>query len=101
MLLLTLHSIQIVQILDAVLDLVIFMEIVMTTVFLLRLFAIALLVGLLPFVFPFMFCSETKRATAFDFYGHVSIMWTKQILGCNSFASFHYSIPQYPRGLRG
>ena len=42
-----------------------------------KLFAVALPTGLLPFVFPFMFCSETKRATAFDFYGHVSVMWTK------------------------
>ena len=101
MLLLTLHVLQIVLILDAVLDLVISMKIVVTTVFLLRLFAVALPVGLLPFVFPFIFCSETKTATAFDFYGHVSIMWTKQFLSCNSLASFHYSIPQSPKPLRG
>ena len=73
----------------------------MTIVFLLRLFVVALPAGLLPFEFPFMFCSETKRATAFDFYGYVSVMWTKQILSCNSSASFHYSIPQYPKALRG
>ena len=51
MLLLTLHSLQIVLILDAVLDLVISMEIVVTIVFLLTFFAVALPVGLLPFVF--------------------------------------------------
>ena len=101
MLLLTLHSLQIVLILDAILDLVISMEIVVMIVFLLRLFAVAFLVGLLPFVFPFMFCSETKRATAFDFYDHVSIMWTKHFLGCNSCASFHCSIPHYLKPLRG
>ena len=73
----------------------------MTIVFLLRLFIVAIPARLLPFVFPFMFCSETKRATAFDFYGHVSVMWTKQILGRNSSISFHFSIPQYPKTLRG
>ena len=71
----------------------------MTIVFLLELFAVVFPTGLLPFVFPFMFCSETKRATAFDFYGYVSIIWTKQILGYNSSASFHCSIPQYPKVL--
>ena len=73
----------------------------MTIVFLLRFFAVALPAGLLPFVFLFIFCSKTKRATAFDFYGQVFVMWTKQILDCNSFASFHYSIPQYSKALRG
>ena len=101
MLLLILHSLQIVLILDAVLDLVISIETVVTIVCLLRLFAIALPTGLLPFVFPFMFCSETKRATAFDFYDHVSVMWTKHFLDCNSSASFHCSIPHYPKPLRG
>ena len=101
MLLLILHSLQILLILDAILDLVKSMEIVVTIVFLLRLFAVALPTGLLPFVFPFMFCSETKRAIAFDFYGHVSVMWTKQILGRKSSTSFHFSIPQYPKSLRG
>ena len=95
MLLLILHSLPIVLILDAVLDLVISMETVVTIVSLLRLFVVALSTGLLPFVFPFMFCSETKMATAFDFYDHVSIMWTKHFLGCNS------SIPHYPKALHG
>ena len=71
----------------------------MTIVCLLRLFAIALPTGLLPFVFPFMFCSETKRATAFDFHDHISFMWTKHFLGCNSSASFHCSISHYPKPL--
>ena len=57
--------------------------------------------GLLRFVFLFMFCSETKRATAFDFYDHVSIVWTKQFLGCNSSTSFHCFIPHYPKPLAG
>ena len=73
----------------------------MTIVCLLRLFAIALPAGLLPFVFPFMFCSEIKRATAFDFYDYVSFMWTKHFLGCNSSASFHCSISHYLKPLCG
>jgi hypothetical protein len=52
-------------------------------------FAFALSAGLLLVVFPFMICSETSRATAFDFYDGVSIIWTKHFLRCNSFASFH------------
>ena len=75
-----------VQSLDAVLvlDLVISLETLVEIVCFLRLFAVAFPQGLLPFVFPFMFCSETKRATAFDFYDFVSLMWTKHFLGCNS-----------------
>ena len=101
MLLLILHSLQIVLILDVVLDLVISMETVVTIVCLLRLFVIALPRGLLPFVFPFMFCSETKRASAFDFYDHVFVTWTKHFLDCNSSTSFHCSIPHYPKPLHG
>jgi hypothetical protein len=56
---------------------------------------------LLPFVFPFMFCSETSRATAFDFYDGVSVIWTKYFLGCNSSASFHCFTPHYPKPLHG
>jgi hypothetical protein len=52
-------------------------------------FAFAFPAELLPLVFPFMFCSETSRATAFDFYDGVSVVWTKHFLGCNSSASFH------------
>ena len=100
MLLLIFHSLQIVPILDAILDLVISIETVVMIVYLLRLFAVVLPTGLLPLVFPFTFCSETKRATAFNFYDHVSVMWTKHFLGCNSFASFHCSIPDYPKPLR-
>jgi hypothetical protein len=37
-------------------------------------FAFALPTGLLPIVFLFMFCSETSRATAFDFYNAVSVI---------------------------
>ena len=74
MLLLILHSLQIVLILDAVLDLVIYMETVVTIVCLLRLFVVALPAGLLPFVFSFIFCNETTKATAFDFYDHISVM---------------------------
>ena len=52
---------------------------------LLRLFAIALPAGLLSFVFPFMFCSETKRATAFDsmtmsLLCRLSIFWVAILL---------------------
>ena len=100
MLLLILHSLHIVLILDVVLDLVISMETIVTIVCLLRLFAVAHPMGLLPFIFPFIFCNETKRTTAFDFYDHVSVMWTKYFLGCNSSASFHCSIPHYPKPLR-
>ena len=67
----------------------------------LRLFAVALPAGLLSFIFPFTFCSETKRATAFDFYDPVSVMWTKHFLGCNSSASYHCFVPHYPKPLRG
>ena len=77
------------------------MESVVVIVCLLRLFAVALPAGLLPFVFPFMFCSETKRATAFDFYDRVSVMWTKHFLGCNSSTSFHCFILHYPNALAG
>jgi hypothetical protein len=64
-----------VQILDAVLvlDLVLSLETVVVIVCLLRLFAVAVPAGLLSFVFPFTFCSETKRATASDFYDRVSV----------------------------
>jgi hypothetical protein len=51
-------------------------------------FAFALPAGLLPVVFPFMICNETSRATAFDLYDGVSVIWTKHFLGCNSLASF-------------
>jgi hypothetical protein len=64
-------------------------------------FAFALPAGLLPIVFPFMFCSETSRATAFDFYDADSVIWTKHFLGCNSSPSFHCLIPHYPKPLRG
>jgi hypothetical protein len=64
-------------------------------------FVFALPAGLLPFVFPVMFCSETSRATAFDFYDGVFVMWAKHFLGCNSSASFHCFTPHYPKPLRG
>jgi hypothetical protein len=48
-----------------------------------------------------MFCSETSRATAFDFYDGVSVIWTMHFLGCNSSASFHCFTPHYPNPLRG
>ena len=70
-------------------------------VFLLRLFVVAFPAGLLPFVFSFIFCSEIKMATTIAFYDHVSIMWTKHFLGCNSSASFHWFIPHYLKPLRG
>jgi hypothetical protein len=92
-----------VQIPDAVLvlDLMLSLENVVEIVCLLRLFTDALLQGLLPFVFPFMFCSETKRATAFDFYDRISVMWIMHFLGCNSSGSFHCSIPHYPKPPHG
>jgi hypothetical protein len=62
-------------------------------------FAFALPVGLLPFVFPVMICSETSRATAFDFYDGDSVIWAKNFLGCNSSASFHCFTPHYPKPL--
>jgi hypothetical protein len=64
-------------------------------------FAFALPAGLLPLVFPIMYCSETSRATAFDFYDGVSVVWTKYFLGCNSSASFHCFTPHYPKPLPG
>jgi hypothetical protein len=64
-------------------------------------FAFALPAGLLPLVFPFMFCSETSRATAFDFYDGVSVIWTMYFLEYNSSASFHCFTPHYPKPLRG
>jgi hypothetical protein len=64
-------------------------------------FAFALPAGLLSLVFPFMYCSETSRATAFDFYDGVSIVWTKHFLECNSTASFHSFTPHYPKPLHG
>ena len=87
-----------IQILDAVLvlDLVISVETVVEIVCLLRFFAVALPMGLQPFVFRFLFCSETKRATAFDFYDRVSVMWTKHVV-----AILQYFIPHYPKPLRG
>ena len=80
MLLLILHSLQIVQIPNVVLNLVISMNTIVMVVCLLRLVAFAFSMGLLFFVIPFMFCSETKRATTFDFYDRVIIMWFKQFL---------------------
>ena len=80
---------------------VIFMETVVMIVCLLRLFAVALSARLLSFVYPIIFCSETKRATVFDFYDRVYVMWTKHFLGYNSYASFHCCIPYYPKPLHG
>jgi hypothetical protein len=57
--------------------------------------------GLMSFLFPFMICSETSRAIAFDLYDGVSVIWTKHFLGCNSFASFHCFTPHYPKPLHG
>jgi hypothetical protein len=76
MLLLILHSLQIVQILDGVLNLVKSLNAVVMIVYqhLLRLFAFALPEGLLPFVFPFMICSETSKATAFYLYDGISVI---------------------------
>jgi hypothetical protein len=64
-------------------------------------FAFVLFVGLLPFVFPFMFYSETPRAIAFDFYDGVFVIWTKHFLGCKSLASFHCFTPHFPKPLHG
>jgi hypothetical protein len=64
-------------------------------------FAFALPTGLLPFVFLAMFCSETSRATAFDFYDGVLVIWSMHFLGCNSSASFHCFTPHYPKPLHG
>jgi hypothetical protein len=64
-------------------------------------FVFVLPAGLLPFVFPFMFCSETSRATDFDFYDGVPVIWTKHFLGCNSSVSFHFFTPHYPKPLHG
>ena len=56
---------------------------------LLRFVAFTLCTGLLFFVIPFMFCSETKRATTFDFFDRVIVMWCKEFLSWNSSISFH------------
>ena len=71
----------------------------MTIVCLLRLFAVAFLVGLLPFVFPFMFCNETKRATAFDFYDvsllcGLSIFWVAILLH-HFIVLYHITLSHY------
>jgi hypothetical protein len=50
-------------------------------------FAFVLLVGLVSFFH--WICSETSRATAFDFYDGVSVLWIKLFFRCKSFASFH------------
>jgi hypothetical protein len=68
MLLLILHSLQIVQILDAVLVLVKSLNAVVMIVCLLRCLLLHFLQGLLPFVFPFMFCSETLWEPEFSFF---------------------------------
>ena len=65
---------QIVQISDVILNLVISMNTIVMVVCLLRFFTFVLPTGLLFFVIPFIFCSETERATTFDFYDHVSVM---------------------------
>jgi hypothetical protein len=77
------------------------METVVVIVCLLGLFAVALPAGFLSFVFPFTFCSENKRATAFDFYNRVIVIWTEHFLGCNSSASYHCFVPHYPKPLCG
>jgi hypothetical protein len=64
-------------------------------------FAFALPTGLLSFLFPFMIYSEISRATAFDLYDGVSIIWIKHFLGCQSFDSFHYFTPHFPKPLHG
>jgi hypothetical protein len=64
-------------------------------------FAFAFPTRLLLFVFPFMICSETPRATAFDLYDGVSVIWSKHFLGCKSFASFHFFTPHFPKALHG
>jgi hypothetical protein len=64
-------------------------------------FTFALPAGLLPFVFPFMICSETPKATTFELYDGVSVIWTKHFLECKSFVSFHCFIPHFPKPLHG
>ena len=101
MLLLMLHFLQIVQILDVVLNLVISVNDTVMVVCLLRFFVFVLPTRLLFFVIPFMFCSETKRTTTFDFYDRVTIMWCKHFLSWNSSTSFHCFILHYPKPLVG
>jgi hypothetical protein len=57
--------------------------------------------GLLSLFLLFMICSETPRATAFDLYDGVSIIWIKHFCGCKSFASFHCFTPHFPKPLHG
>jgi hypothetical protein len=64
-------------------------------------FIFAFPAGLLPFIFPFMICSETPRATAFDLYDGVFVIWSKHFLGCKPFASFHCLTPHFPNPLHG
>ena len=77
------------------------MNTIVMVVCLLRFVAFALSMGLLFFVIPFMFCSETKRATTFDFYDRVTVMWCKQLLSWNSSTSFHCFMLLYPKRLVG
>ena len=58
---------------------------------LLRFVAFALCTGLLFFIIPFMFCSETKSATTFDFYDRVTVMWCKQFLSI-TILLFHFIV---------
>jgi hypothetical protein len=63
--------------------------------------AIVLPTGLLSLLLPFMICSETPRATAFDLNDGVSVIWIKHYFGCKSFASFHCFIPHFTTTLHG
>ena len=64
-------------------------------------FACALPTELLSFLFPFMICRETSRATAFDLYYGISIIWIKHFLEYQYFASFHCFTIHFPKPLHG
>jgi hypothetical protein len=64
-------------------------------------FAFALPMGLLLLLLPFMICSETSRAIAFDLNDGVSVIRIKYFCGCKTFASFHSFTPHFPTPLHG
>jgi hypothetical protein len=64
-------------------------------------FAFALPTGLLLLLLPFMICSETPKAAAFDLNDGVCVMWIQHFCGCKTFASFHCFTPHFPTPLYG
>jgi hypothetical protein len=99
-----LHSLQIVQILDLIFYLVkslnegpLCLDVVLMIVcyHLLRCLHLYFLRDWCHFT-SIWICSKTSKATAFDLYDGVFVIWIKHFFGCNSFASFHSFTPHFP-----